>query len=70
MPSYSGSTHCLMSEAIASELGVGLQRLVRLIWFEQMDRSLLGGQPAMHVTEKVVLEISQHREVLRFVVVP
>lgn len=59
-----------MSAVVASDLGVGLHRLAQMIRFEQMDRSLVGGQPATHVTKKVVLELGQHREALQFVVVP
>lgn len=65
----SGCTRCLMSTAVTTSLGVGLQKLSRPIRFEQMDSSLLGGQPATHVMERVVLEIGTHREVLQFVVV-
>lgn len=45
----SGCTRCLMSEAVATSLGVGLQKTARPISFEQIDGSLLGGviQPRM-----------------------
>lgn len=66
----SGCTRSLMSAAVATSLGVGLKKLSQPICFEQMDSSLLGGQPATHVTEWVILEIGPHQEVIRFMVVP
>lgn len=65
----SGCTRCLMSAVVTFDLGLGLQRLAQPIRFEQMDGPLLGVQPAMHVTEKLVLELGQHREFLWFLVV-
>lgn len=59
-----------MSVVVTSDLWLGLHRLAHLIKFEQMDRSLTGGQPATHVTKKVLLELGQHREALQFIVVP
>lgn len=38
--------------------------------FEQVDGSLLGGVPAMYITEPVWMELGEHWEVIRFVVVP
>lgn len=65
-----GCTRCLISETVATSMGMRLQRLGRPIRFEQMDGSLLGCQPATHVTEKVTMELGQHRERIHFVVVP
>lgn len=59
-----------MSTATATSLGVRAQKLSRPIHFEQMDGSLLGEQPATHVTEWITLEIGPHRELIRFIVVP
>lgn len=39
------------------------------IRFEQMDGSLLGGTPTRYVTELVCLEIREHRDQIRFIVV-
>lgn len=38
--------------------------------FEQADVSLMGGSPATHLTEPVCLEMDQHWEIIRFVVIP
>lgn len=39
-------------------------------YIEQMDGSVLGGQPVAYVTSKVVMEPGQHREELWFIVIP
>lgn len=59
-----GCTHCLISAGVSKSLGVELRWLSHPIRFKQMDRSLLGGQPATHVTTEVVLEMGAHGETL------
>lgn len=56
----SGCTRCLMSTAVADSLGVKIRKMLRPLSFEQMDGSLLGGQPATHITERITLEIGPH----------
>lgn len=65
----SGCTHCLIRRTVVNSLGLHTVKLKTPIRFEQMDRSLLGGTPAEHVTELVCLEIGEHREQIRFIVV-
>lgn len=48
---------------------VCVQKLSTPIKFEQMDGSMLGGTPATHITEPVCLEIGEHWEHIRFIVV-
>lgn len=47
----SGCTRCLMSAAMANKLGIRMKQLTNPIRFEQMDGSLVGGQPATHITD-------------------
>lgn len=44
-------------------------RMHQPIRFEQMDGSMLGGKPVTHITEPIKLEIGEHWENLRFIVV-
>lgn len=46
-----------------------MTRLRQPIKFEQMDGSTLGRVPATHVTEPVRLEMEEHWENIRFIVV-
>ncbi|ETE70037.1 hypothetical protein L345_04156, partial [Ophiophagus hannah] len=65
-----GCTHCLISVDMANRLGVKTQKLPQPMKFEQMDGFLLGGRRAIHVMERLTLEIGPHWEVLQFIVVP
>ncbi|KAK9391826.1 hypothetical protein NXF25_017413 [Crotalus adamanteus] len=66
----SGCTRCLINRRVVDALGLRLVKLSRPISFEQVDGSLLGGEPASYVTELVSLEMQEHRELLRFIVIP
>lgn len=48
-----------MSTATATSLRVRAQKLSHPMHFKQMDGSLSGGQPAIHVIERVMLEIGR-----------
>lgn len=65
----SGCTRCLICRAVIEELGVCMVKLKKPIKFKQMDSSTLGGAPATHITEPVRLEIGEHQEDIRFIVV-
>ncbi|KAK9401814.1 hypothetical protein NXF25_010170 [Crotalus adamanteus] len=65
-----GCTRCLISRKVAVESGFRIYKLTQPIGFEQVDGSLLGGVPATHVTERVRMDLGEHWEVLRFIVVP
>ncbi|XP_039215403.1 uncharacterized protein LOC120315311 [Crotalus tigris] len=65
-----GCTRCLISRKVAVESGFRIYKLTQPIRFEQVDGSLLGGVPATHVTERVRMDLGEHWEVLRFIVVP
>lgn len=54
---------------MVNELGFRMTRLHQPIKFEQMDGSTLGGVPTTHVTEPVRLEMGEHWENIRFIVV-
>ncbi|KAK9395807.1 RTL1: Retrotransposon-like 1 [Crotalus adamanteus] len=66
----SGCTQCLVSKGVVKKVGIRVHRLARPIHFEQVDGSLLGEAPATLVTEPVRLDMGEHWEVLRFIVVP
>lgn len=66
----SGCTQCLISLSVINELEVRTQWLAKPLWFEQVDRSLMGGAPATHITEPIRLEMTMHWEMIHFVVVP
>ncbi|XP_039178262.1 uncharacterized protein LOC120298525 [Crotalus tigris] len=65
-----GCTRCLMSRKVAVDSGFRIYPLPQPIRFEQVDGSLLGGVPATHVTEQVRMDLGDHWEVLRFIVIP
>lgn len=65
----SGCTQCLIRQSVVDNLAIWVRTLQTPIRFEQMDGSILGGVPATHVTELVRLEIGEHWEYIRFVVV-
>ncbi|KAK9395714.1 hypothetical protein NXF25_019075 [Crotalus adamanteus] len=65
-----GCTRCLVSRGVVKKLGIKVYRLAHPIRFEQVDGSLLGGVPATVVTELVMLDMNDHWEMLRFIVVP
>lgn len=65
----SGCTRCLIRCFIANELGVQVLQLATPIRFEQIDGLVMGGAPATQVTELIKVEIGEHWEHLRFIVV-
>lgn len=64
-----GCTQCLISEVVARNAGIRVRPLRKPVWFEQVDGSLLGGAPATCITEPVWMELGDHWEIIRFVVV-
>lgn len=65
-----GCTQCLISEVVVKKVGIRVRPLRKPVWFKQVDGSLLGGVPATFITEPVQMELGEHWEVIRFVVVP
>lgn len=65
----SGCTRCLIRRAVVEKLGICMKQLHHPITFEQIDGSTLGGAPATHVIEPVRLEIEEHQEDFRFIVI-
>lgn len=51
------------------KLGIRAKRLTKAIGFEQADGLLIGGVPATHLTKPVCLEIGEHWEMIRLVIV-
>lgn len=63
-------TRCLVNLLTDLKLGIRTKTITRPIQFQQINGLLIGGAPAMFLTESVRLEMSQHWEFIRFVVVP
>lgn len=52
------------------KLGIRAKRLTEAMGFEQADGSLIGVAPATHLTKPVCLEMGEHWEMIRLVIVP
>ncbi|KAG8125469.1 hypothetical protein E2320_020781 [Naja naja] len=65
-----GSSWCLISPESVCSLGIEIKMLTTPIRFQQVDGSMIGGSPAMQVTEKVKLTIGEHWEIIWFIVIP
>lgn len=63
-----GCTH--ISLPLCQKLDIQMKPLASPIHYEQINGSLIGGAPAILVTESIRLEMDHHWEFIWFVVVP
>lgn len=54
----------------STKMRIHAKLLRKAMKFEQADGSLMGGSPAIHLTEPVCFEMGQHWEIIRFVIIP
>lgn len=66
----SGCTRCLVSPALVEKLRIRPRRLKCPIAFCQLNGSVVGGIPAMFVTEPLEMQMGAHSETLSFIVAP